>query len=77
MSSTPSPPTQPGLPWRFSSSLLMGLTGMYSRLVVSGLNSVEVFGLERFIETLDRRKDVEKRERGLITGTLAARHLFR
>lgn len=30
---------------------------------------MEVIGLERFLETLDKRKDVEGRERGLITGT--------
>jgi monolysocardiolipin acyltransferase len=63
------PPTSPSLPWRFSSSLIMGLTGSLSRGFLYGLNYMEVIGLEKFIETLDKRKDVKGRERGLITGT--------
>jgi monolysocardiolipin acyltransferase len=47
----------------------MGLTGSISRGFLYGLNRIEVFGLDGFLETLDRRKDVEGRERGLITGT--------
>ena len=31
-------------------------------------NSTEVHGLDRFLRTLDRRKDPERRTRGLITG---------
>lgn len=31
-------------------------------------NSTEVHGLERFLRTLDKRKDPERRTRGLITG---------
>jgi len=46
----------------------MGLTGSLSRGFYYGLNKVEVFGLDGFLHTLDRRKDVEGRERGLITG---------
>ena len=61
-------PSSPSLPWRFTSSLIMGLTGGLSRVFYYGLNRVEVFGLEKFIHTLDRRKDLEARERGLITG---------
>jgi monolysocardiolipin acyltransferase len=29
---------------------------------------MEVIGLDRFLQTLDKRKDIEGRERGLITG---------
>lgn len=29
---------------------------------------MEVIGLDGFLETLDKRKDVEGRERGLLTG---------
>ncbi|KAI1326019.1 acyltransferase [Xylariaceae sp. FL0255] len=50
-----------------ASSLIMGLTASLSRVFIYGLNSVEVTGLQRFLDILDRRKDVEKRERGLIT----------
>lgn len=59
---------QPSLPWRMTSSMVMGLTAALSRGFLYGLNSVEVVGLDRFLEVLDKRKDVEKRQRGLITG---------
>lgn len=62
------PLQQPSLPWRMTSSVIMGLTAALSRGFLYGLNSVEVTGLERFLEVLDKRKDVEKRQRGLITG---------
>ena len=68
-SSSNPPPAMPGLPWRFSSSLIMGLTGSLSRGFLYGLNRIEVIGLDRFLETLDRRDNVERRERGLITGS--------
>jgi hypothetical protein len=68
---TPSapPPESPSLPWRFTSSLIMGLMGSISRGFLYGLNSLEVIGLDRFLETLDKRSDIESRSRGLITGT--------
>lgn len=59
----------PSLPWRLTSSMVMGLTAALSRGFLYGLNSVEVIGLQRFLDLLDSRKDVEKRQRGLITGT--------
>ncbi|ORY69906.1 uncharacterized protein BCR38DRAFT_454809 [Pseudomassariella vexata] len=58
---------QPRLPWRATSSFVMGVTGMLSRGFLYGLNTVEVTGLQRFLDILDKRKDPEKRERGLIT----------
>ncbi|KAI1412927.1 acyltransferase [Hypoxylon sp. FL1857] len=61
------PLQQPSLPWRMTSSIVMGLTAALSRGFLYGLNSVEVVGLERFLDILDKRKDVEKRQRGLIT----------
>lgn len=66
MSSTS--PTQPSLPWRATSSLVMGLTGALSRAFLFGLSNTEVIGLERFIEVIDGRKDVAARSRGLLTG---------
>ncbi|CAL3968671.1 unnamed protein product [Diplocarpon coronariae] len=66
-SAKPSPPSNPSLPWRFSSALIMGLTGSISRGFYYGLNYMEVIGLDNFIETLDRRRDVGGRDRGLIT----------
>ncbi|KAL7626579.1 Lyso-phosphatidylcholine acyltransferase [Parahypoxylon ruwenzoriense] len=61
------PLKQPSLPWRMTSSIVMGLTAALSRSFLYGLNSVEVIGLERFLDVLDKRKDVDKRQRGLIT----------
>jgi monolysocardiolipin acyltransferase len=49
----------------------MGLTGSLCRGFLYGLNYMEVIGLDRFLETLEKRDDVEGRERGLITGTRA------
>ena len=46
----------------------MGLTGGLTRVFYYGLNRVEVTGLDKFLQTLDKRKDVEGRTRGLITG---------
>ena len=62
---------RPSLPWRIASSAVMGLTCAASRGFLYGLNSVEVIGLERFLAVLDRRKDVEARRQGLITGAFA------
>lgn len=62
------PLEQPSLPWRMSSSFILGATCMLSRGFLYGLNTVETNGLDRFLEILDKRKDVNKRERGLITG---------
>jgi monolysocardiolipin acyltransferase len=47
----------------------MGLTGSISRGFLYACNDTEVIGLDRFLETLDQRKDVAGRERGLITGS--------
>ena len=63
-----SPPASPSLSWRFGSSLIMGLAASASRTFLFGLNKTETIGLEGFLETLDRREDVNGRERGLITG---------
>lgn len=67
VSSARLPPQRPGLPWRMTSSFAMGLTGMLSRGFLYGLNTVEVTGLQRFLDILDQRQDAEKRRRGLIT----------
>ncbi|RYP78298.1 hypothetical protein DL770_006897 [Monosporascus sp. CRB-9-2] len=62
-----SAPLQPSLPWRLTSSVVMGLTAALSRGFIYTFNSVEVTGLQKFLNLLDKRKDVEGRERGLIT----------
>ena len=58
----------PSLPKRFTSTLIMGLTGVISKTVLYGFNSVEVTGLPAFLDLLDQRQDPERRQRGLITG---------
>ncbi|KAH6664932.1 hypothetical protein B0J14DRAFT_606995 [Halenospora varia] len=67
-----SPPNTPShaylsRPWRFTSSLIMGLTGSLSKTFLFGLNRTEVIGLDRFVDVLEKRKDVNGRKRGLIT----------
>jgi monolysocardiolipin acyltransferase len=49
----------------------MGVTGVLSRSFLLGLSNTEVVGLERFIEVLDKRKDIASRERGLLTGNFS------
>ncbi|KAI1419837.1 acyltransferase [Xylaria sp. FL1777] len=58
---------RPSLPRRVTSSLIMGLTASLSRVFIYGLNSVEVTGLRGFLDILDKRKDADKRQRGLLT----------
>lgn len=64
-----SPPSSPSLPWRFGSSVIMGLTGGICRTFYYGLNKMEVVGLDKFLETLNKRENIQGRERGLLTGT--------
>ncbi|TLD23052.1 hypothetical protein PspLS_07437 [Pyricularia sp. CBS 133598] len=61
------PPQQPSLTWRSTSSILIGLSVAVSKGFLYGLNKVETIGLERFVELLDQRRDVQKRTKGLIT----------
>lgn len=72
MSQSPTPHS-PSLSWRMASATIMGITGILSRSFLHGLNSVEVTGLSRFLEILDSRKDPERRQRGLLTGTFTPR----
>ncbi|KAI4592584.1 hypothetical protein KJ359_011035 [Pestalotiopsis sp. 9143b] len=63
----PVPLDRPSLPWRASSAMITGLTGMVSRGFLYGFNKVETTGLQRFLKILDEREDADKRERGLLT----------
>ncbi|KAM7222454.1 hypothetical protein V8F06_002232 [Rhypophila decipiens] len=67
MASPTSGPERPSLSSRVASTMIMGMTGVISRSVLHGLNSVEVTGLQRFQDVLDSRQDVDKRQRGLLT----------
>ena len=62
------PQSQPSAPWRAAATFVMGVTGTLFRGLMYGANRPEVHGLDQFLQVLDGRKDVEKRERGLITG---------
>lgn len=62
------PSSQPSLPWRIGSSLIMGVTGALCRVFLFGANKTEVHGLDGFLKLLDQREDISSRTRGLITG---------
>lgn len=62
------PPPQPSLPWRVGSASVMGLVGSLSRLFMFGVNRTEVHGQVQFLELLDERRNIDGRERGLLTG---------
>ena len=61
-----SPP--PSLPWRFGSATVMGVSGFLTRTFMYGANSMETHGLDGFLNLVDERQDIDKRQRGLITG---------
>ncbi|KAF2400806.1 hypothetical protein EJ06DRAFT_529904 [Trichodelitschia bisporula] len=63
----PPPLPLPGPMWNTASASLMALTGLASKTFLALGARTQVVGLERFVELLDSRRDVEKRERGLIT----------
>lgn len=68
MPSYASAPAVPSLPWRFSSAATIGIISSMAKTFLYGFNNIEVTGLDKFLEILDRRKDIEGRHRGLITG---------
>ena len=70
MSASSPVPQRPSLSWRIKSALVMGMTGVISRVFLYGFNKVEVHGLDRFLELLNSRKDPANRKRGLLTGML-------
>lgn len=73
---TPAPDEQPAAPswqWQTASKYTMGAVGALCRGFLLRLSTTEVHGLDRFLELLDERENVEERERGLITGMWACR----
>lgn len=60
-------PMEPSLVWRTGSSAVIGIIGSMSRAFLYALNDIESPGLERFLQILEDRKDVNKRTRGLLT----------
>ena len=69
-SSTVNSSTQPSLPWRIGSSILMGVTGSVFRVLLFAANDTSVHGLDGFLELLYHRRDIESRTRGLLTGKM-------
>lgn len=63
------PQRRPNGLWRGTSAMVMGLTGTLSKTFLYGLNDLEVFGLDNFMQILESRRDPSQRQRGLITGT--------
>ncbi|KKY23287.1 putative tafazzin [Diplodia seriata] len=48
----------------------MGVVGLLSRGFLAGLSNLEVNGMDKFLQLLDERKDVQGRQRGLVTDNL-------
>ena len=69
MADAPSP-SQPSLPWRVGTSIVMGVFGSLSRVFLFGASSTEEHGLDNFMGLLDKRRSVDGRERGLLTGSI-------
>lgn len=67
----PNSPSEPSFPWQLGSSVVIGFIGSLSRLFLFGANHTEVHGLDGFLELLDKRRDLQARTRGLITGKFA------
>lgn len=61
-------PPLPSLLWRSGSTTVMGVVGTLTRVFMHGLNWQDADGLDGFLELLDKRADVNSRQRGLITG---------
>ena len=59
------------LPWRVGSSTVIGITGALTRIFMNVFNTQNTHGLDGFLGMLDERANIDKRQRGLITGTQA------
>ena len=60
-------PPPPSLLWRASSTAIMGIVGTLTRAFMHGLNWQDAHGIDGFLELLDKRADIDGRQRGLIT----------
>ena len=61
-------PPPPSLLWRSGSTAIMGFVGTLTRAFMHGPNWQDAHGLDGFLELLDKRANVDGRQRGLITG---------
>jgi hypothetical protein len=69
-------PEAPSAPWRAASTFVMGAVGLLCKGFLSGLSKVETHGMEDFLKLLDEREDIDRRERGLITGMQRDAHRY-
>ncbi|KAF1961765.1 hypothetical protein CC80DRAFT_531584 [Byssothecium circinans] len=60
-------PAAPSGPWRAGSTFIMSAVGLLCSGFLNGLNRSDAPGLDKFLELLDERRDIEGRQRGLIT----------
>jgi monolysocardiolipin acyltransferase len=67
-SSQDEPLAAPSLSWQAGSTFVMGTVGVLVRTFFHGLSRPTVTGLEEFTKLLDERKNVNERQRGMITG---------
>ena len=61
-------PPPPSWLWRASSTAVMGIVGTLTRAFMHGPNWQDTHGLDGFLELLEKRADIDGRQRGLITG---------
>ena len=61
-------PPPPSWLWRASSIAVMGIVGTLTRAFMHGPNWQDAHGLDGFLELLEKRADIDGRQRGLITG---------
>ena len=67
-------PPPPSLLWRAGSTAIMGITGSLTRAFMHVANWQDAHGLNGFLELLDKRANVDGRQRGLITGMSTYTH---
>jgi len=60
-------PYAPSLSWRIASTATIAFTGFLAKAFARVACTTEVHGLDEFLKLLDERKDVDGRQRGLIT----------
>ncbi|KAM0800997.1 tafazzin [Usnea florida] len=60
-------PPPPSLLWRAGSTAIMGITGSLTRAFMHSCNWQDAHGLDGFLELLDKRANIDGRQRGMIT----------
>jgi monolysocardiolipin acyltransferase len=58
----------PSLQWHAASTATIALCAVACKAFLALACTKEVYGLDGFVKVLDERRDIEGRERGLLTG---------